>query len=168
MAENAALTQQRNISFFDRHAWKIMLGVMLFIALFGISDMIGGAAELQNGETILMHSLTDKSWDDLRTESPQATQLVEWIIRANDASLFIRALLGLAICLTGFRKGERWAWLALWGPAIWMLLTVFFTLNAVRYPEYGTPVPAISGSILLVLWTICLAATYRKFSKRGG
>ncbi len=144
-----------------------MLGVMLLIAFFGISDMIGGAADFQNGETILMHSLTGKSWDDLRTESPQAAQLIEWIIRANGASLFAMALLGLAICLTGFRNGERWAWLALWAPVIWMLLTVFFTLNAIRYPGYGTPVPAISGSILLVRWVVCLAATRRKFFEDG-
>lgn len=113
MTENAVLAHRRNLSFFDRHAWKIMLGVMLLIVFFGISDMIGGAADLRNGETILMHSLTGKSWEDLSAESPQAAQLIEWIIRANGASLFVMALLGLSICQTGFRNGERWAWLAL-------------------------------------------------------
>lgn len=155
--------QYSSMLFFDRHAWKILLAVILLIGFFGMSDMVGGATDLQNGETILMHSLTGKSWDDLRAENPQAAHLIEWKFRTDGVSLFTLALLGMAICLTGFRKGERWAWYALWAPAIWMLLTVILTLNAIRFAGYGTPVPALSGSILFVIWTACLALTFRKF-----
>ncbi len=161
--------QYTSMLFFDRHAWKILLAIILLIGFFGISDMIGGATDLQNGETILMHSLTGKSWDDLRAENPQAAHLLEWKYRADGASLFTIALLGMAICLAGFRRGDRWAWYALWALVIWMLLTVFLTLNAVQYSGYGTPVPVLSGSILCVLWVTCLVVTFRKFfPKREG
>ena len=33
----------------------------------------------------------------------------------------------------------------------------------IQYPGYGTPVPILSGSILLLFWTVFLAITYRKF-----
>lgn len=116
-----------------------------------------------------MHSLTGMSWNDLKAENPQVANLIERKFRAEGVSLFSIGLLGLAVCLTGFRKGERWAWYALWAPAIWMLLTVFITLNAVRYAGYGTPVPVISGSVLFILWTACLAVTIRRFfPKKAG
>ena len=161
--ETVALSQPKTRLFFERHAWKILVGVILLIGFFGISDMVGGAADLQNGETILMHSLTGKSWADLRTEDPEAAHLIEWKFRTDGASLLTIALLDLAICLAGFRRGERWAWVALWTPSIWMLLTVFITLNSIQHPGFGIPVPIISGSILLVIQTLCLAMTFRKF-----
>jgi hypothetical protein len=41
-------------TFFDRHAWKLLLVVCLFIGFFGVSDMVRGASDLKKGETILM------------------------------------------------------------------------------------------------------------------
>lgn len=140
-----------------------MLGVSLIIGLFGVMDMVGGASDLQKGETVLMHSLTGTSWKDLRAESPQTANLIEWKFRTGGASLFTIALLSGLVLLTGFRRGERWSWAALWALPLWMALTVLFTWNAIKYPGYGTPVPLTSGSILLTLWVLSLALTYRKF-----
>ena len=101
-------------TFFERHAWKVLLGVSLLVGFFGVGDMLGGAADLQNGETIMMHSLTDISWDELQAASPNAANLIDMKFRTDGASLVTIAVLSTAICLTGFRHGQRWAWYALW------------------------------------------------------
>jgi hypothetical protein len=150
-------------SFFARHAWKVLLGESILIGLFGVSDMFGGAADLQNGEKVFMSAVTGITWNELQTTSPGVTHLLDTIFRNNGASLVTVSLLSLAICLNSFRKGERWAWYALWAPPLWMLLTVLFTKTAVRYPAYGTPVPVISGSVLLTLWVVFHGLSFAKF-----
>ena len=149
--ESIALTHSKRRLVFASHAWKILLGVSLIIGLFGLMDMVGGASDLQKGETVLMHSLTGMSWNDLRVQSPQAANLIEWKFRTDGASLFTLALLSGLVLWTGFRRGERWSWVALWALPVWLVLTILFTFNAIKYPGHGTPVPILSGSILLVL-----------------
>ena len=72
------LSNLKTESFLVRHAWKALLGISLLIGFFGVTDMVGGASDLQNGETVLMHSLTGTSWNDLKTKNPGAANLIEW------------------------------------------------------------------------------------------
>ena len=143
-----------------------MLGVSLIVGFFGVGDMLSGASDLQNGETILMRSVTDMSWNELQAANPNAAHLIDTLFRTNGATLAMLAALSAAICLTGFRRGQRWAWYALWALPAWMALTVFFVFTAVKQPSYGTPVPVISGSVLFAMCAICLALSYRKFFKK--
>ena len=152
--------------FFERHAWKVLLGVNLLVGFFGIGDMLGGASDLQNGETIMMHSLTDMSWNELQAASPNAANLIDMKFRTDGATLAAFAVLSAAICLTGFRRGQRWAWYALWALPAWLALIIFFVSNSVKHPRYGIPVPIISGSILFAICAIFLALSYRKFFKQ--
>jgi len=92
-------------TFFERHARKVLLVVIFFIGLFGISDMVGGASDLQNGETVLMYNITGMSWNELQTQSPRVANLVDVKFRQDGAALTTLALLSMAVCLTGFRHG---------------------------------------------------------------
>ena len=56
---------------------------------------------------------TDESWDVFITEQPKHATLYELYSRSVSASVFSTILLGLCITLTAFRKGEKWAWVAL-------------------------------------------------------
>ncbi|MCC7359838.1 MAG: hypothetical protein IT317_10195 [Anaerolineales bacterium] len=158
-------------AFLERHAWKGLLGVSLILGLFGLMDLTGGAADLQNGETVLMHSLTNMSWQEMQAAHPAAANLVNELFRSNGASLITLAALSSAICLTAFRRGERWAWYALWALPVWMALVPIIVWTAIVYPQYGVPVPVISGSILAGLCVVCLVGSFRAFfprAPRGG
>lgn len=150
-------------TFFERHAWKVLVAVSLILGFFGVSDMVGGASDLQNGETVFMHSITGMSWNELQVASPRVANLIDVKFRGDGAALTTIALLSMAICLTGFRRGERWAWYALWALPLWMILTVFFILTINKLPGSGTPVPMISGSFLSVICLSMLGLSYRKF-----
>ena len=125
--------------------------------------MVGGASDLQNGETVFMHSITGMSWNELQAASPKVANLIDVKFRTDGAALATIALLSMAVCLTGFRRGERWAWYALWAIPLWMMSTVVFILMVDKQPGSGTPVPIISGSILSVIWVSMLGLSYRKF-----
>ncbi len=158
-----SLSNPKSVTFFERHAWIVLLVVILFIGFFGIGDVLGGASDLQNGEKNLMHSLTGESWDELRTADPAAANLIEWKFRSDGATLFIVAVLTLAICLTGFRRGERWAWYGMWAIPLWLVLNTLILLSATTHPEYSTPVPVISGTVFFVVWVAMLGLSFRKF-----
>ena len=140
-----------------------MLAVILLIGSFGVGDMVGGASDLQNGETVFMHSITGMSWNDLRAQSPRVANLIDVKFRMDGAAITMIAFMSIAVCLTGFRRGERWAWFALWAIPLWSMMTAFFILSVDKLPDSGTPVPIISGTILSVICSAALGLSYRKF-----
>jgi hypothetical protein len=154
-------------SFLERNAWIILAGVILMIGFFGIGDMLDGASGLQDGEKVYMTSVTGITWNELKATSPTVARLIDTIFRTNGATLATVALLSLAICLTAFRKGERWAWVALWALPIWMVLTVFFIATVEKQPGAGTPVPVISGSVLFVISASMLLLSSPRFFRKN-
>jgi hypothetical protein len=154
-------------TFFERHAWKGLLAVNVIVGFLGLGDMVGGASDLQNGETVLMHSLTGMSWNEMQAAGPAAAHLVDWKFRSDGAALLVMALLAAAVCLGGLRQGQRWAWFALWALPAWMAAIMILILTSITHPGYGTPVPVISGAILFVVSAALLAMSYPRRSGRG-
>jgi len=109
----ASLSNTKTETFFVHHAWEILLVVILFIGFFGVSDMVGGASGLQSGETVFMHSITGMTWNELKAVSPKVANLIDVKFRMDGAAITTIALLSIAVRLTGFRRGERWAWITL-------------------------------------------------------
>jgi len=58
---------------------------------------------------------------------------------------------GLAIILTGFRWGERWAWYALW------YYPIFFALHIVAFGTF------VIDGVLALICVLSLLLPYRKF-----
>ncbi len=154
-------------TFIGRHAWKILLGVIMLIGFFGVGDMLTGASDLQNGEKVYMTGVTGMTWNELQATSPTVARRIDTIFRTNGATLATMALLSLAICLTGYRKGERWAWYALWALPVWMILTAFTIATVEKQAGAGTPVPVISGSVLSAISiAVQMLSIPRFFGKR--
>ena len=148
---------------FVRHGWEILIAVSFILGIFGVSDMVGGASDLQNGETVFMHSITGMRWNELKAVSPKVANLIDVKFRMDGAAITTIALLSIVVCLTGFRRGERWAWVAQWAIPLWMMLSAIFLLTVNKLPGSGTPVPVISGSILSVICVSMLGLSYRRF-----
>ena len=142
------LSKSRPETFIERYAWILLLVVILLLTLNGLSDLSMGGAELQTGETVLMHSITGMSWDELVSESPWVAHLIDMLMRMAGAAEILLALLATVVCLTGFRNGERWAWFALWVIPLWFGVTDYFILTVEKLTDSGTPVPVIPAIIL--------------------
>jgi hypothetical protein len=156
-------THPETETFFARHTWKVFLGLSIVVGLFGVGDMLDGGWTFQSGETVTMQRITGMTWEELRAASPEVANLIDLLVRTGGANLVIIGLLSMTVCLTGFRRGERWAWYALWVWPLWMVLIVLQFLNLEKQPASATPVPIISGSFFCVISVLALALPYRKF-----
>jgi len=161
-------TKPTGTTFGEKHAWNGLLALCLLMGFFGIGDIIAGGTSLRGGESVLMHSISRISWDELQTTSPYVANLVDWQVRTRGAWIAGFAFLGAMICCTGFRLGERWSWYALWAIPARMAVTVIMLLTVDRAPGSGTPVPVFSGSILCLLAVLTLALSSRRFFQIAG
>ena len=159
-------TNQKPESFFERHAWKVLLGLSIVIGLFGIGDMRGGASELQTDESVLMQSITRMTWNELQAATPNVAHLIDLKWRSGGADFAFIAILSIFVCLKGFRRGERWAWYAMWAWPLWMAVNIFFGLNVDKEPSYGIPVPILSGSFLIIVSVLTLGLSSGKFLRK--
>jgi hypothetical protein len=157
----------RRRPFFERYAWAIFTGLSVVIVVFGLGDIASGGSTYESGEAVLFNSLTGTTWSDLRATDPGAANLIDYLVRAGGGELLVVGLLSLAICLTGLRRGERWAWLAMWVWPLWVALVIPLLLGAARTPGAGVPVPVISGSVVFVIAVATLLLSSRRYLLRA-
>ncbi|MHB1133978.1 MAG: hypothetical protein ACYC4L_16550, partial [Chloroflexota bacterium] len=134
----------------------------------GATDMSDGGSTFAGGESVLMQGVSGTTWEALRAESPRVATLVDHQVRGNGANLLALGLLSAVVSWTALRRGERWAWYAMWVWPLWTALVVFLTLRVEKVPGAGTPIPAISGSIFFVITVLALLLSYRKYFPSNG
>ena len=133
------------VSFAGRNAWKVFTVLGVIVVLFGAGDIASGGTSLQSGEAVLFRSMTGTTWDELRAANPGAAKLIDYLWRAEGAALILVGLLTVAISLTALRRGDRWAWYAMWVFPLWIALVylVFWRNGSRRYPD--APIMAASA-----------------------
>jgi len=157
------LQDLRNETFFERHAWKVFTGLSLIVVLFGVGDVLIGGLTFQTGEDVLFNSLSGTTWGELNATAPGPANLIDYQVRAGGAYLLMIGLLSLSITLTALRRGDRWAWYAMWVWPLGILLIEAQLLSSVRTLGSGIPVPVISGTIFIIVSVVTLAISYRKY-----
>jgi hypothetical protein len=151
------------VRFFERYGWAVFAVLSLIVIMFGVGDMISGGETFKLGESVLFRSLTGTTWEAMQAADPGAARMIDGQVRANGNWLLFAGLLSLAISLTGLRRGDRWAWYAMWA---WPLLVVLdYVLFLVGRPDLtaGIPVPLISGTVFLVITVATLGLSYRRY-----
>ena len=149
--------------FFERHAWKVLLFFSLFMALIGLPDILIGGSFYQEAEGTSLGAITGMTWEQLEAASPNAAAMIDFKMRMGGVQYLFLGLFSMAITLTGFRRGERWAWYTLWLYPLFLGLHSLVILSAYKHPEAGIPVPLVSGPVVLVITALTLALSYRKF-----
>jgi uncharacterized membrane protein YeiB len=155
------------VSVFARHAWKVFAALGAIVVLFGVGDIASGGASFQSGEAVLFNSMTGTTWDELRAANPGAAKLIDYLWRAEGAALVVVGLLTLGISLTALRRGDRWAWVAMWVFPLWIALV--YLVFWISQPDLrsGIPVPLISGAVFLVITLATLVVSYGRYLRRG-
>jgi hypothetical protein len=161
-----AAEDTRHGTWFERNGWTIFTGISLVTALFGPGDLIAGGSTFAFGETVMFNRLTGTTWDALQAADPGAANLIDYQVRAGGAWLLLVGVLSLAISVTALRRGERWAWYAMWVWPLGVALIVAVLWSATRGPGEGIPIPIISGSITIVISLATLALSARKYLRR--
>jgi hypothetical protein len=139
---------------YEKYAWVILLALGLLWLVVGLYSVFlpEGVFEAD------VQSVTNMPWSELKASSPLAANFV----------IFIYGLLGLlklswsffvlVITLTGYRRGEKWAWYTMWSIPVLLvsnaLFSAIFTSDVSQTLQF-IPITTIS--------LLGLILPYRKF-----
>jgi hypothetical protein len=157
------LTSSGKNTVVERSAWIALIVVGAIFGLFGLSDMILG----MDADPAIAESLAGIAWEDLQATQPRVANLVSMSSRSLGAAIFVVSILSMSITLTAFRRGERWAWYALWVWPLWNVAIFGLLYTAERYPGYPPPPPLISAPVFLVVTLLALILSHRRFFSRA-
>lgn len=150
-------------SVLERSAWIALIVVGATFGLFGLGDVILG----MDADPAIAESITGVPWEDLQASSPQIANLIDMYVRSLGSVMLVVSILSLAITLTAFKRGARWAWYALWVWPLWNAAIFGLSFTAQRHPDFPPPPPLVSSPIFFTLTLLALILSYHKFFRRA-
>ncbi len=142
---------------YEKYAWVVYLALGLLWLVVGLTQVFNPDALLEDDA----QHVIGMSLSELEASSPEANELVRSLYGAIGMLKTSWSLLVLAITLTGYRRGEKWAWYTLWlVPAllVWnAIYNVYFTGDVNEMLQW---IPITTVSLLGLL------LPYRKFFPR--
>ena len=142
---------------YEKYAWVIFLALGLLWAVVGFYQAFLPDGLAQNDAQLI----TDMSWSELQASSPAATELVRWLYGAMGLLKMSWSFLVLAITLTGYRMGEKWAWYTLWLVPILLMSSALFNANFT-----GDVFQTLEWIPVMTVTLLGLLLPYRKFFPR--
>lgn len=141
----------------EKYGWMVYLGLGLLWLVVGLYQVFSPEELLEDDA----QHITGMSWIELKASNPAATRLVRFQYGGMGLLKTSWSLLVLVITLTGYRKGEKWAWYTLWlVPALLVWNAVYNTIFLDNVNETLQWIPITSISLLGLL------LPYRKFFPR--
>ena len=99
----------------EKYGWVVCLFLGLLWLVVGFNQLFTPRVLLED----VAQNIVGMSMSELEALSPVATEVVLWLQMTSGNLKISWSLFLLAITLTGYRKGEKWAWYAMWiAPAV--------------------------------------------------
>jgi hypothetical protein len=139
---------------FEKYGWMVYLFLGLLWLVVGLVQVYVPGELLRTDAQLI----TGMSWKELQASSPVATELTRYHYGHMGMLKTSWSLFLLAITLTGYRRGEKWAWYTLWlAPAllVWNAINNVIFLGDINQALQWIPITTISLFGLLL--------PYRKF-----
>jgi len=155
MTTKGNMNTHRKTAIIVKYGWVVYLFLGLLWLVYGLTQVFnpGNLSDAQH--------ITGLSLSELEVKSPEATELVYFLYGALGMLKTSWSFLVLAITLTGFRKGEKWAWFTMWlVPATLVGQGLF---NSVLLGDFNEMLPWIPITTVSLLG---LFLPYRKFFPR--
>jgi len=139
---------------YEKYAWIIFLALGLLWVVVGFVQAFFPDGLAENDAQLI----TGMSWDRLKALSPDASDLVSWLYGAMGMLKMSWSFFVLAITLTGYRKGEKWAWYTLWLVPILLVSSAIFNASFV-----GDVYQMLEWIPITTVTLLGLLLPYRKF-----
>ena len=144
-------------------AWWYLVALSALIVIFGIGDVLVGAA----ADPGIALGLTGLTLPELETQSAAAYRMFDFTTRTQGWNLAIIGALLLAILLIPYRAGRRWAWWVLWLLPAWSFGVAGLYLVSGLAPAQPPPPPLVSGPLLGGIAAAVLLLDRRRFANAG-
>ena len=100
---------------YEKYGWLIFIALGLLWLIVGLNQLFTPDAVFSND----VQRITGMSLSELEASNPESIELVHFLFGAIGNLKISWSFLVLAVTLTGYRRGEKWAWYTLWlAPAI--------------------------------------------------
>ena len=147
------------LGFLERRGWIALAFLSGVLLLFGVGDVVRGI----EADAAIPFGLTGKTLDQLRAESPDAYEVADIGVQANGRTIAVLGLVLLAIIVTAYRAGQRWAWWTMWLLPLWSLGAAALMFFADRAPGTPPPPPMVSGPMFFAIAAAVLLGSARRF-----
>ncbi|MFW9910247.1 MAG: hypothetical protein ACFFEF_16945, partial [Candidatus Thorarchaeota archaeon] len=137
-----------------KYGWIVFLALGLLWLVVGLYQIfLPRELAVEDVQLVLNLELSELEWS-----SPVAMEFVYWLYGSLGLLKVSWSLFVLAITLTGFRRGEKWAWYTLWlVPALLVSTGLFNTFYIGDASQMLQWIPILSLSL------VGLFLPYRKF-----
>jgi hypothetical protein len=104
----------------------LWLGFLVLGALSLVDGILLGVFGAEAVQGTIQDQL-GTSWQEFSAASPVTAQYVNTLVVLIGLLIAGYSLFVIVVAVTGYRKGHRWAWYAMWNPAVFfLLLTALF------------------------------------------
>ncbi len=143
-----------NTRVYEKYGWLWYLALGLLWLVVGLSQLFTPKVLLEDDA----QHITGMSLSEFEVSSPEAFKLILWLYMGMGNLKTSWSLLVIAITLTGYRKGEKWAWYTLWlVPTILVSSAIY---NIYFHGDINEALPWIPITFLSI---VGLLLPYRKF-----
>jgi len=108
---------------YEKYAWVILLALGLLWLVVGFFSVFLPEGVFETD----VQSVTNMPWSELKASSPVAADFVIFIYGQLGLLKLSWSFFVLAITLTGYRKGEKWAWYIMWSVPILLVSNALFS-----------------------------------------
>ena len=91
---------------YEKYGWVVFLALGLLWLVVGLNQIFLPESLLENDAQLV----TGMTWSELKALSPVVSNLVSWLYGSLGVLKTSWSIMVLAITLTGYRRGEKWAW----------------------------------------------------------
>ena len=142
---------------YEKYAWVILLAVGLLWLVVGIVAVFSPEGIFETDA----RSVTNMPWSDLKASSPEAAQFVIFVYGQMGLLKLSWVFFIIAITLTGYRKGEKWAWYFMLSVPVYLVFDALFT--AVFIGDVSQMLAFVPITTIVLLGILL---PYRKFFPR--
>jgi hypothetical protein len=144
---------------YEKYAWIIISAVGLLTLVGGVPHALG-----YNTDPATAGSIAGMALSELKASNPRFFDLYDWYFRAGGLSDMGFAFFVTVISSTAYRRGERWAWYALWSVPVFFLGHTAITMSVVPSSASGL-LPYLT--LFVVLSLLGLLLPFRRFFPKG-
>jgi len=138
---------------YEKHAWILLFAIGLLGLVSALPLLFGVDPDPARIEGIIGMTMSE-----VKVSNPRFFDLVTFSLRVVGLGNLGYTFLIIAISVTAYRRGEKWAWYALWSlPAFYIAST------AILLSIGPTPLELVLLPLLVILSLLGLLLPYRKF-----
>lgn len=142
---------------YEKYAWVILLAVGLLWLVVGIVAVFQPEGIFEGDA----QSVTNMPWSELKASSPMAADFVIFVYGQSGLHGLHAAFFVIAITLTGYRKGEKWAWYIMWFVPVLLVSDALFSVIFI-----GDVSQTLQFIPITTITLLGLLLPYRKFFPR--